>query len=55
MVGSEFKSPEGMLAAIRGLTNAISREELDSVFSRMGKKIGGTHPDWRRVCFVRRI
>jgi hypothetical protein len=24
-------------------------------FSRMGKKIGGMHPDWGRVCFVRKI
>jgi hypothetical protein len=37
MAGSEFESTEDLLARIRRLTNAISREELDSVF-----------PEWER-------
>jgi hypothetical protein len=32
MAGSEFESPEDLLATMRRLTNAISREELGSVF-----------------------
>jgi hypothetical protein len=39
MAGNEFESPEDFFAPIRRLTNAISREELESVFQEWGKRL----------------
>jgi transposase len=40
MVGSEFESTEDLLATIRGLTNAISREERETVFQEWERRLG---------------
>jgi histone-lysine N-methyltransferase SETMAR len=39
MTASEFESPEHLLATIRRLTNAISREELESVFQEWERRL----------------
>ena len=39
MAGSEFESTEDLLATIRLLTNAISREELESVFQEWERRL----------------
>jgi hypothetical protein len=39
MAGSEFESPEDLLPTIRRLTNAISREELESVFQEWERRL----------------
>jgi hypothetical protein len=39
MAGSEFESTEDLLATIRQLTNAISREELESVFQEWERRL----------------
>jgi hypothetical protein len=39
MAGSEFESTEDLLTTIRLLTNAISREELESVFQEWEKRL----------------
>jgi hypothetical protein len=40
MAGSEFESPEDLLATIRPLTNAISREEVETVFQEWERRLG---------------
>jgi hypothetical protein len=40
MAGSEFKSTEDLLATISALTNAISREELESAFQEWERRWG---------------
>jgi hypothetical protein len=39
MAGSEFESTEDFLATIRRLTNACSREELESVFQEWERRL----------------
>jgi hypothetical protein len=39
MAGSEFESTEDLLATIRSLTNAISRDELESVFQEWERRL----------------
>jgi hypothetical protein len=39
MAGSEFESPEDLLARIRQLTNAISRKELESVCQEWERRL----------------
>jgi hypothetical protein len=39
MAGSEFESTEDLLAMFRRLTNAISREELESVFQEWERRL----------------
>jgi hypothetical protein len=39
MAGSEFESTEDLLATIRQLTNANSREELESVFQEWERRL----------------
>jgi hypothetical protein len=39
MAGSEFESPENLLATIRRLINAISREEFESVFQEWERRL----------------
>jgi hypothetical protein len=45
MAGSEFESTEGFLARIRRLTNAIWREELESVFQEWERRL----EEWIRI------
>jgi hypothetical protein len=39
MAGSEFESTEDLLATIRRLRNATSREELESVFQEWERRL----------------
>jgi hypothetical protein len=39
MTGNEFESTEDLLATIRRLTNAISREEFESVFQEWERRL----------------
>jgi hypothetical protein len=44
MTGSEFESTEDLLATSRRPANAISREELDSVFQEGDRRLGECIP-----------
>jgi hypothetical protein len=49
MAGGKFESPEDLFATIRRLANAISREELESVFQeweRRSEKCIRIRGDW---------
>jgi hypothetical protein len=39
MAGSEFESTQDLLATIRRVTNAISREELESIFQEWERRL----------------
>jgi hypothetical protein len=55
MERSEFESTKVLLARVIPLAKCEFARGTWIRFSRIGKKIGGRHLDWRKLCFARTI